>query len=263
MADIGIRRGDGLKTIGLLLVVLLATTSAGWAASVDQVCDVAADYTLGIENYPAAIRLHLQVLAKHPDNALAHYHLGFAYGMTGDRQAEIREYATAVKDGLHDWDVFLNLGLAYLERGDTEAGIAALKNAVSQGPRHYETHFDLGIAYERAHRLNDALGELSVATSLNSEDPELRNMHAIVVAERGDLRSAREEWIYLTHTVPDYLPAYSNLAILNGLAGTPPGPPLQGRDAYSPGCASEQHPCRVAGSFQYGAGALVSEKAAR
>jgi tetratricopeptide (TPR) repeat protein len=263
MRDLGIRRRDRLKTIGLLLAVLFATTPNGWAASMDQVCDVAADYMLGIENYPEAIRLHLQVLAKHPDNALAHYHLGFAYGMTGNSQAEVREYTAAVKYGLHDWDVFLNLGLAYLDRGDTEAGIAALKNAVSEGPAHYETHFDLGVAYERAHRLNDALGELSVASSLNSKDPELRNMHAIVVAERGDLSSARAEWIYLTHTVPDYLPAYSNLAILNELAGAQPGQPLQGGDAYSPGCTSGQHPCRVAGSFQYGAAALVSEKAGR
>ena len=259
MEDIGNQRYNCRKIIGLLLTLVLAATSNSWATATDQVCDVAADYMLGSENYPEAIRLHLQVLAKHPDNALAHYHLGFAYGMTGELQAEIREYVAAVNHGLRNWDVFLNLGLAYLDRGDVEAGIAALRNAVSEGPEHYETHFDLGIAYERAHRLSDALGELSIASSLNSKDPELRNMHAIVSAELGDLINARQEWSYLTRSVPDYLPAYRNLAILSGVTGAQPGHPLQGGDA----CASRQSPCRVAGSFQSGAAALVSGNPAR
>jgi len=41
-----------------------------------QVCDVSADYCLGIEDYSEAIRLHAEVVRRFPDNALAHYHLG-------------------------------------------------------------------------------------------------------------------------------------------------------------------------------------------
>src|SRR5215831_14770749 len=80
------------------------------ATSDSQVCDPLADYYLGMEDYPAAIRRHLAVLREHPDNALAHYHLGFAYGVTGQHRHELHEYRRAVDLGLDDWQVFLNLG---------------------------------------------------------------------------------------------------------------------------------------------------------
>ena len=89
--------------------------SRAWDA---QVCDVDADYSLGVEDYSDAIRRHVEVVRQHPDNALAHYHLGFARGMAEDRAAEIKEYQRAEALGLRSWDLFLNKGLAQLEDGD-------------------------------------------------------------------------------------------------------------------------------------------------
>ena len=57
--------------------------ASGGIRSDSQVCDPVADYFLGMEDYPAAIGRHLVVIREHPENALAHYHLGFAYGVTG------------------------------------------------------------------------------------------------------------------------------------------------------------------------------------
>ena len=54
------------------------------------------------------------------NNALAHYHLGFAYGMTGNVSKEISEYRTAIGLGLKVWDLFLNLGLAYYDQHDLQ-----------------------------------------------------------------------------------------------------------------------------------------------
>jgi|SRR6516165_2915805 hypothetical protein len=104
--------GKLTNIIAGLLIVLFATISTASGGTVDRVCNVAADYSLGLEEYSEAIRLHKQFLVRHPDNALAHYHLGFAYGMIGHTQEEIREYLAAVNLGLSDWDLFLNLGLA-------------------------------------------------------------------------------------------------------------------------------------------------------
>src|SRR5580693_9465817 len=50
----------------------------------EEVCDPLADYFLGMEDYPEAIRRHQLVIKAHPDNALAHYHLGFSYGLMGE-----------------------------------------------------------------------------------------------------------------------------------------------------------------------------------
>ena len=65
----------------ILLLSLGIASSASTGEGDEQVCDVHADYALGVEDYSEAIRLHVEVLRKHPDNALAHYHLGFAEGM--------------------------------------------------------------------------------------------------------------------------------------------------------------------------------------
>ena len=83
------------------------------AAPYEQICDIRADAALGLKDYQTAIRLHRYLLRSHPNDALAHYHLGFAYGMVGRSAEEIDEYQKAVTLGLHSWDLFLNLGLAY------------------------------------------------------------------------------------------------------------------------------------------------------
>src|SRR5229473_3017549 len=74
---------------GFLLVVLLAglfgrdaTVMAG-VLSGNEICDAKADYSLGVEDYPETAKLHRLLVAAHPNDALAHYHLGFAYGMLG------------------------------------------------------------------------------------------------------------------------------------------------------------------------------------
>ena len=138
-----------------LLIVLLAVASSWATAREEQICDVSADDALGREDYATAIALHRKLLHSHDDNALAHYHLGFAYGMTGRTTEEISEYLAAARLGLDKWDLFLNLGLAYLGQNDGPKAIKTLQTAVSLGPDHPEAHFNLAIAYERSNRLRE------------------------------------------------------------------------------------------------------------
>jgi tetratricopeptide (TPR) repeat protein len=91
-----------------------------------QVCDQVADFYLGTENYPEAIRRHQQVLRVNPENALAYYHLGFAYGMVGDHERELADYEKAAALGLSTWDLFLNMGLLYMESGRLDTAIRKL-----------------------------------------------------------------------------------------------------------------------------------------
>ncbi len=71
------------------------TVSAA-ASDPNEVCDPTADYLLGIEDYPRSIQAHLRLIAAHRDDALTHYHLGFAYGMVGRHRDELAEYLEAV-----------------------------------------------------------------------------------------------------------------------------------------------------------------------
>ncbi len=220
-----------LSAIAIALLLFCGSVKSSWAAGAGQevydvtadqagageeICDVAADQKLGLENYPAAIALHQQVIRAHSDNALAHYHLGFAYGMIGRTNSEIDEYLIAARLHLRKWDLFLNLGLAYLNRNDAPDAIEALRTAVTLGGNHPEAHFNLALAYEKGDRWREALTEITATLHLAPDDPDARNTKAIICVETGDLAGARDEWAYLVRVAPDYTPARVNLAILNG-----------------------------------------------
>ena len=179
-----------------------------------QVCDVAADYALGVEDYSDAIRLHTEVVRERPDDALAHYHLGFAEGMIGDKTAEIREYQRAEELGLRNWDLFLNMGLALLENGDLEAATDSLRRSVLLGENHSESHFNLALVYERRGLLADAEREMLASLRLNPGQPDARNSLGVIYAEEGKNRGASQVWRELAREMPDYEPARRNLELL-------------------------------------------------
>jgi tetratricopeptide (TPR) repeat protein len=186
----------------------------------EQVCDSKADYFLGIENFDETIRLHHKVLKKHPDSALAHYHLGFAYGMMNDRVAEIKEYRRAAALGLGLWDLFLNMGLAYLQNHDLVEATKSLRVAVLLGPDHPESHFNLGLVYERRGMLAEAEQETLASLLLDHNQPDARNMLAVIYAEQGENARALAEWRDLVHDSPDGT-GHVNLNILSATLATP------------------------------------------
>jgi len=205
--------------VATLLVVFSAVTSNAAVTPDERVCDVAADVALGLGDYTTAIALHRRLLQSEGSSALAHYHLGFAYGMVGRTTEEIAEYSTAIKLGLKNWDLFLNLGLAYFDRQELEKATAAFETAVSLGPQHAETHFNLAVVYERENRLDEALKEIVASLVLAPEDLDAANTDAIICAKMGNLVFARNIWTELAHAAPDYAPARTNLAILNRSCG--------------------------------------------
>jgi Tfp pilus assembly protein PilF len=196
----------------LLSIGIACIASAGGVEQ--QVCDVGADYYLGVEDYPEAIRLHTEVVRKHPDNVLAHYHLGFAQGMMGNRTAEVREYQRAESLGLRNWDLFLNMGLAQLENGDLNAATEKLQRAVLLGGNHSESHFNLALVYERRGLLADAEREMLASLKLDPGQPDARNLMGVFYAEEGKSQRASLVWRELVHDVPEYEPARENLGLL-------------------------------------------------
>jgi tetratricopeptide (TPR) repeat protein len=180
-----------------------------------QVCDPVADFYLGIENYPAAIRSHLLVVQEHPENALAYYHLGFAYGMVGDHQRELANYQKAVGLGLSNWDLFLNMGLVYMENGRLDSASQVLQLAALLGPYHPETHFNLGLLDERLGMYQKAAQEVLLSLKIDPNQDDARNILGVIYAEQGNYELAHREWADLIKSNPGYAPARANLAILN------------------------------------------------
>jgi Flp pilus assembly protein TadD len=210
-----------VRNIALIVVAVFISVLSIWlpkaaiaSGAEQQVCDVGADYYLGVEDYLEAIRLHVEIVRKQPGNALAHYHLGFALGMLGDRLAEVREYRKAEMLGLTSWDLFLNLGLALIDSGDLDAATESLRRAVVLGGDHFESHFNLALVDERRGMLADAEHETLEALRLNPKQPDALNLLGAVYAQEGDTASASLVWSELVRDVPDYEAARKNLATL-------------------------------------------------
>jgi tetratricopeptide (TPR) repeat protein len=207
--------GNRIAFVAAMLLLSLGLARIASAGSgEDQVCDVNADYALGVEDYPEAIRLHAEVVREHPENVLAHYHLGFADGMTGNKAAELSEYQLAAALGLRNWDLFLNLGLAQLENGDLAGATDNLRRAVLLGENHSEAHFNLAVAYERGGLLADAERETLTSLRLNPRQPDASNLLGVIYAEEGKTVRASSVWRELMRAAPGYAPARTNLALL-------------------------------------------------
>jgi Flp pilus assembly protein TadD len=183
----------------------------------EQICDPLADYFLGMEDYGEAIRRHRLVISNDPTNALAHYHLGFAYGVVGQHRQELAEYQKAVSLGLDDWQLFLNLGLLYLETGQTRDATQVLRLAALLGPERPETHFNLALAYERRGALAQAEQEALLSLRIDPAQPDARNTLGAIYAEEGNYGKASRVWNELVDENPDYAPARTNLAILHNV----------------------------------------------
>jgi tetratricopeptide (TPR) repeat protein len=215
-----------VKSYAQLAIVFVWITSmaTGFArqASAASICDTSADLVLAAEEYPEAIRLHLEVLKRNPNSALAHYHLGFAQGMMGNRRAEVGEYQRAEALGLRTWDLFLNLGLAHLENGNLDAATESLRTAVLLGEDHSESHFNLALIYERRGMLGDAEHETLASLRLNPWQQDTRNLLGVIYVREGKIVRAWLVWRDLAREAPDYEPARKNLALLESKSSFPP-----------------------------------------
>jgi tetratricopeptide (TPR) repeat protein len=239
-------RGHGNHAIIAVLVTLLTISSARTVPAAssgnEEVCDATADYFLGNEDYPESARLHRLIIEEHPNDALAHYHLGYAEGMMGQTASELDEYQTAARLGLKDWGLYLNLGRVYLEDGRTGPAIDAFRSAVALGPEHPESHFNLGLAYERQGRLGAASAELTKSLSLDPAQNDARNMLAVVDAEQGNYLDARSIWAELVRSQPNFAPAQANLTILDSTVkrNDPSGGALPATGFHSVSALSQQ-----------------------
>jgi tetratricopeptide (TPR) repeat protein len=199
----------------MLLIALLIWSNAIAGGPEEGVCDVDADYALGTEDYAQAIRLHREIVRKSPNDALAHYHLGFAEGMIGDLAAEIDEYQRAKALGLTSWDLFLNIGLAQRERGDLDAAAESLRTAVDLGEDHPEPHFNLALVDEQRGMLLNAEQEAELLLKLSPGEVDARNLLGVIYARRGETLRASQTWQALLRDQPDYRPARINLLLLS------------------------------------------------
>jgi len=154
------------------------------------VCPEFADLPLRLGLYEEAIREHRRVLLEEPENGLAHYHLGYAYGQMGGHRLEVEEYQRAVDLGLAREDLFYNLGMAYTEVGAIDQAEQAFSRAVAMGPADGENRRALGMVYYEQHLFHEAIASCERATLLEPENPHAWHCLALALAGAGKMEDS-------------------------------------------------------------------------
>jgi len=130
-----------------------------------------------------AIKIAKQIIAKDPNNYLAHYYLGKAYILENKSELAIIEYKFVDEHALFGAELneidfrkeFSSLLLKYKHQNE------ALKNFLlltKLEPRNAENYFNVGLIYENNNRFDLALGFMQKAAYLD-------NKHAKAHAEIG------------------------------------------------------------------------------
>jgi tetratricopeptide (TPR) repeat protein len=208
----------GFCLAGQLLCAACSKTRFGEKPHLDTtwVCDEEADDAMRGQDYEAGIHLHQRFLEKQPENGLALYHLGYAYGQTGDRLNEVSYYERAVALGFFGGRIFFNMGMAYGELNQPERSIRAFKKALDIEPDSADNHFGLALAYQG--NAEDRLAEEAFlkTISIDPAHPDARLYLAMLYADGGHLKKAAEQLRKLLEIHPSHRPAREFLERIEG-----------------------------------------------
>ena len=164
-------------------------------STIQTICDKGADFHLENGNWDKAIELHERIIREKPNFALAHYHLGYAYGFKEEHDREIEEYEKAIQLGLKKFDLFYNLRMAYAEYlRDYDKALAVFRQAESMDPKNDEIHYSLGLTYWFKEEEGEAVAELLRTVNLNPRHMEAHALLGEIYSQRGQYDFAKAEW---------------------------------------------------------------------
>jgi Flp pilus assembly protein TadD len=162
------------------------------------------------KDYEAAAQLFRQYLAAKPDDATAHFELGYACTAL-ERWPEARaEYEKAVALDPKMVEAQLNLGLVLLPR-DPAAAVAPLQKAVALAPDKARPHLLLGKALEASGKLAQAGEQYQAAAKLDADNPEVHQALAQSLLALHQPAQAEAEFRRALAHAPNSLPAHLGL----------------------------------------------------
>jgi tetratricopeptide (TPR) repeat protein len=171
----------------------------------------AAQDAMDRKDFEAAVTNLQDYLAKKPDDAAAHFQLGYAYTALhrpADAKAEY-ERAVSLKPDMPEAQ--LNLGLTLLDTNPS-AAIPPLQKAADLAPDQARPKFLLGAAFERSNKLALAIEQYQAAERIDDKDFEIHFAlgRALLRSERA--ADAEPEFHAALELRSDYAPAHLGLA---------------------------------------------------
>jgi superkiller protein 3 len=174
---------------------------------------VAAQNAVGQQDYATAARDYQTYLAEKPDDAVAHYDLGYAYTAL-QRPADAKtEYEKAIALDPKMASAYQNLGLTLIP-SDPAAAIEPLQHAAELMPEDARTKWLLGVALEAAKKDALAIEQYEAAAKLDPNSVDIRNSLGFALLRTGrasDAEAAFREAIGLQPSGEAASPAHKGL----------------------------------------------------
>ncbi|HEV2288739.1 MAG TPA: tetratricopeptide repeat protein [Candidatus Acidoferrales bacterium] len=120
------------------------------------------DYATATEDYE-------KYLEQKPNDAEAHFDLGYVYTAQHQNEMADTEYRKAIELDPKMTQAYLNLGISLIE-SDPKAAIDPLQKVTEQDYGFERGHFLLGMAEENAKEFPEAVKELGIAVKLDPND---------------------------------------------------------------------------------------------
>lgn len=144
-------------------------------------------------NYAAAQTDYEKYLTQRPNDAAAHFDLGYVFTAQKEKDKAIAEYRKAVQLNPKMMDAQLNLGLSLLSDAPKDA-IEPLQNVTTLNGSFERGHFLLGVAEERAGNPDAAEKEYSAAIKLDPNDADAHDALARMYLAAGKVADAEHEF---------------------------------------------------------------------
>jgi arylsulfatase A-like enzyme/Flp pilus assembly protein TadD len=170
---------------------------------------------------PAAQKIPMlrRALAADAGNPSIYYHLGDAYGKTGQSSEAMKLYQEAIRNGLRNAWLFSRLGFLYLQQGNKDEAIVSYERAAQLNPSDSDSLNDLGMAYLETGRAADAERVFQWSLAADDRSALAYNGLGLVAIEKQDMSAARTAFEKAVHFDPDLLEAQLNLGRIYKMAG--------------------------------------------
>jgi superkiller protein 3 len=133
----------------------------------------AAQEAMSNKDYSAAVDAYHEYLSKRPDDAIAHFQLGYAFTALSRPPDAKPEYERAIELNPNMAEAYENLGLTLLPT-DPTAAIDPLKHAVELRRKDAKMLWALGTAYDAAGELPEAVEQYKAASELPGAGPNVQ-----------------------------------------------------------------------------------------
>jgi Flp pilus assembly protein TadD len=170
-----------------------------------------AEQALEKEDFAAAAKALEEYVALRPEDAIAHFHLGYAYTGLNRREDAQREYARAAELDPKMTAAHLNLGLLHLDH-DAAAAVRPLSKVVELNPAEARPRYLLGLAHERSGDAKAAIENYTAARNLDAKNFDIRFSLGRVLLASGRAAEAEAEFRSALGMQPDSAPTRLGLA---------------------------------------------------